>query len=204
MFYEQDYDEERLRAETILFWGMVGPQTGIAVVLADGPHDLIDWMRERSRVEGRSSWLSRALVSVEKAAREAGADIEVAADAIGSALEEAGVPFFACGPLRREIVENDLVRSRIGEDRTPPSEGAEGSEEAGVWRGGEKHADVEGSPMSPTEGDDDEPAKGYRLDDEIEELAEHVDLDFARADHREFLIERLERLKTPPPNRQAA
>ncbi len=53
MYFEQDYEEERLHPETILFWGVVGPQTGIAVVLAERTQDLLAWLRDRARVEGR-------------------------------------------------------------------------------------------------------------------------------------------------------
>ncbi len=197
MFHEQDYDEERLRADTILFWGTVGPQTGLAVVLADSPRDLIQWLRERSRVEGRSSHLSRALISVERAFARAGSDPDLAADAIGSALDEAGIPFHACGPILRELVENETVRVQLWEDA--PTE----LEHGGVMRGGEARSDVEGSSSVPSEGEVDE-ASVYQMDEDVEDLAEHVEIDFERADHREYLIERLEALKTPPANRRAA
>ncbi len=199
MFEEQDYDEERLRPRAILFWGTVGPATGLAVVIADRAKDLLDWLRDRARVEGPTSWLARVLLDVERAALAAGDEGELAADAIGSELDEAGIPFYACGPLEREIAENELVRGRIWEETLPADAIPEG-----VWRGGEAHVEVEGSPVSPPEGDDDEPAKGYRLDEDIEELAEHAQLDLERFDHRSFLVERLEALKAPPPPRRQA
>ncbi len=199
MFYEQDFEEERLRPRTILFWGTVGPQTGVAVVLADRGPDLVEWLRDRARVEGPGSWLARSLPAVERAAARAGDDGELAADAIGSALDEAGLPPYACGPIVREIAENDFVRARLWDDAP-----RETSVPEGVWRGGEAHVEVEGARVDTPEGDDDEPAKGYRLDDEEEDLAEHAQLDFGRADHREFLLERLEVLKTPPPSRGVA
>lgn len=200
MFYEQDYDEERLRASTILFWGVVGPRTGLSVVLADRPADLLAWLGEAARAEGRSSFLARALSTVQEAAVSAGDDPDLASDAIGSALEEAGIPFFACGPIQRELLGNDLVRARLWDDEVP---GLLATPE-GVLRGGEQHAELEGTQLSPPDGDDDEPEKGYQLDDEVEDLAEHVTLDFERTDHREYLIASLEALKSPPENRRAA
>jgi hypothetical protein len=198
VYFEQDYDEERLHAETILFWGVVGPQTGISVVLAERVHDLLAWLRERALVEGRSSWLSHALVGVEEAAARAGPDGEVAADAIGSALVERGIAFYACGPIERELAENELLRRKLWEEAPTESlpEGALRPIDAGV--------DETGARVVSPDDPDDEIAKGYRLDDEVEDLAEHVEIDFERVDHREFLIERLEVLKAPPSSRGVA
>ncbi len=192
MYFEQDYEEERLHPETILFWGVVGPQTGIAVVLAERTQDLLAWLRDRARVEGRSSWLSHALVGVEDAAARAGSDGEVAADAIGSALVERGIAFYACGPIVRELAENELLRRKLWEE-APTESLPEGL-----------RVDETGARVVSPEDPDDEIAKGYRLDDEVEDLAEHVELDFERVDHREFILERLEVLKAPPTSRGVA
>lgn len=200
MFYDADYDEEALRSDALLFWGAVGPQTGAAVVVAPRPADLLAWFRERAKVEGRSSYLARALVDVERVAKGAGGDAEVIADAIGSTLEESGILVWACGPIERELRGNEDVRARIFGDAAREEPVPEG-----VWRGGEAHVEVEGSAVSPPEGDDDAPERGYRIDDELEDLAEHAMLDLERPDHRAFLAGRLEALRVAPePKRRAA
>ena len=69
---------------------------------------------------------------------------------------------------------------------------------------GQAGVDETGARVVSPEDPDDEIAKGYRLDDEVEDLAEHVKLDFERVDHREFILERLEVLKAPPTSRGVA
>src|SRR5688572_21958778 len=97
-------------------------------------------MSERARVEGHSSHLARALITVQRALGKAGTDPDTAADAIGSALEEAGIPFHACGPIERELATNDVLRARLW-DEASPAMGA-----ASVLRGGEPMTDVEHDP----------------------------------------------------------
>jgi hypothetical protein len=186
VFYEVDFEEEVIRPGSILFWGTVGPMTATAVVVADRAQDLLAWLRERARVEGRASRLAHALAAVEVAARRAGDDGELAADAIFAALEEQGIPCECCGPLARELAGNEALRHRVwpeGPEDEPVPES--------VLRGGEAHVEVEGAAVSLPEGDDDEPEKGYRMDEEVEELAEAETIDWERPDHREDLAARL-------------
>jgi hypothetical protein len=196
--YENDFEADGILEDAVLFWGVPGPRTGVAVALAKTPTELVAWLRDRAVVEGPKSALARALPAL-RAAPFAQPDADAACDAIAGVLEEGGIPTFALGPLARELVENDAFRTRVwtdtpAEDRVPER----------VWSGGEAHVEAEGSPISLPEKDS-EPEKGYKLDEEMEEWAEHEErLRFDREEFREFLAERLEALRTARPQRRAA
>lgn len=198
MLYDSDFDPDALEEGAILFWGVPGPRTGVAVVVAARASELLAWLADRATVEGPASPLARALPAVSAVARAEGDDGELVADALAGALEDHGVAVFALGPLARELLANDLVRLRVWSDVSP-----EDVVPDTVWRGGEAHSEASGLPVSRPELEA-EPEKGYRLDEDLEEWAEHEErLHLDRAEFREFVAERLESLRLPPGRRAA-